>query len=235
MTSTATLPTTIEGLPLVIRRSKQAKRIIMRLAPDGSALRITLPARMNERKAFEFAHAQAGWIRQQKAKKSAPQPFAPEMEVPLFGAPCRLRHEPTQRGVRYTEGELIVGGMIGSFHRRVEAWIIKQAQQRFATFAIEAAAKMGQRPASVTLRDTRSRWGSCSKARRINLSWRLALAPAEVFEYVICHEVAHLQHFDHSPAFWQCVDQLTPHANFAKGWLKQHGRDLHRWAIPPLS
>ena len=123
--------------------------------------------------------------------------------------------------------KLILGRDIAAFPRRVEDWIKKEARRRYGQMAVDLAAQIGERPAAVTLRDTKSRWGSCSKSRRISLSWRLAFAPAEVARYVIVHEVAHLKHFDHSPAFWATVAMLDPHWESSRDWLRAHGKTLH--------
>ncbi|MGR3434759.1 MAG: M48 family metallopeptidase, partial [Shimia sp.] len=79
------------------------------------------------------------------------------------------------------------------------------------------------------LRDTRSRWGSCSAAGGLNYSWRLVMAPPEVLDYVAAHEVAHLAQMNHSPRFWAEVAGLMPGYEAPRGWLRRHGADLHRY------
>ncbi|MEL6678764.1 MAG: M48 family metallopeptidase, partial [Pseudomonadota bacterium] len=91
------------------------------------------------------------------------------------------------------------------------------------------AARLGRRPGRSTLRDTRSRWGSCTSEGHIMLSWRLLLAPPQVLDYVVAHEVAHLQEMNHSPAFWSVVRDLCPDYERHRRWLHQHGADLHRY------
>jgi predicted metal-dependent hydrolase len=83
--------------------------------------------------------------------------------------------------------------------------------------------------AGLSLRDTRGRWGSCTHKGAIMLSWRLIMAPAPVLRYVAAHEVAHLAHFDHSPAYWRTVDQLFPGWERQRDWLKANGSELHRY------
>jgi hypothetical protein len=85
------------------------------------------------------------------------------------------------------------------------------------------------RPGRITVRDTRSRWGSCAADGQLNFSWRLILAPPYVLDYVVAHELAHLVHRDHSPAFWALADHLTDHLSAAKAWLNAHGKTLHRY------
>lgn len=216
-------------LPIIIRRHPGARRMTLRLSPDGSEIRLTLPKRVSEKSGMAFVAQQQEWIERQIKQQASREviPFAPGAVLPLFGQDCRLIHLPTQRGVLYRPDLLQLGGEEGYFVRRVEDWIKREARHRFAEMTVEIAASIGQRPASVTLRDTKSRWGSCSKRRSISLSWRLAFAPAEVARYVIVHEVAHLAHFDHSPAFWRVVNQLDPDWEKARDWLRIFGKTLH--------
>lgn len=205
--------------------------MILRLSSCGKELQLTLPKRSSEKAGMAFVNSQSAWILRQRAKFLSQHtfPLEPEAIIPLFGKDCLLRHETALRGAAYTGDELRLGGDVAYFSRRVQDWIKAEAKQRFGALALELASQLGQRPAAVTLRDTQSRWGSCSKARRISLSWRLAFAPEAVAYYVIAHEVVHLQHFDHSPAFWQTVAQLYPDWKSARDWLKRHGKMLHRY------
>jgi predicted metal-dependent hydrolase len=95
--------------------------------------------------------------------------------------------------------------------------------------ATRDAARIGRKLNRVSVRDTRSRWGSCSSTARLSFSYRLIFAPKEVMEYVVAHEVAHLRHMNHSPAFWNAVEFLCPQYDAAKDWLKLHGKDLYRF------
>jgi hypothetical protein len=240
----------LHPMPIKILRHARARRMILRLASDGASLELTLPKRVSEKTGMAFVAEQQAWIARQISKHSAREttPLLPEVSVLLFGQECVLKHEPEHKGISYltryeapTEqseaqsvgfGEnsptmLVLGRDASTFPRRVEEWIKKEARLRFSEIAVEVAAQIGQRPSSVTLRDTKSRWGSCSKRRSISLSWRLAFAPAEVARYVIVHEVAHLAHFDHSPAFWKVVEQLDPNWRKSRDWLKAFGKKLH--------
>ena len=113
--------------------------------------------------------------------------------------------------------------------RRVRDFLAREAK-RDLTEAIERyAAQLGQRPVRVTLRDTRSRWGSCTARGELNFSWRLILAPPTVLDYLVAHEMAHLREMNHSPRFWALVHALCPHTDAAEAWLKRHGTGLHRY------
>jgi len=103
------------------------------------------------------------------------------------------------------------------------------ARRTLEARAIELAAKLGSRPKRITVRDTFSRWGSCSTARSLSFSWRLILAPSYVLDYVVAHEVAHLREMNHGPRFWQLVRELVGDVKRPQGWLRQHGAGLHRY------
>lgn len=225
----------IEQLPIIIRRHARAKRMTMRLSPAGDEIRLTIPKRMSEKRAMGFISEQREWLERQHEGKLSRVPFEPKITIPLFGLQCHLVHDASLRGAAYQEDSetktsmLTLGGDLRYFPRRVEDWVRKEAKRRYSEDATRIAAAIGERPSSISIRDTSSRWGSCSRTRRISLSWRLAFAPAYVAHYVIAHEVAHLKHFDHSPAFWACVAELDPETEIAKRWLKQYGQSLHRY------
>jgi predicted metal-dependent hydrolase len=92
------------------------------------------------------------------------------------------------------------------------------------------ATQLVVRPKRITIRDTSSRWGSCSSARSLSFSWRLILAPPAVLDYVVAHEVAHLRELNHKPRFWRLVDMLVPEIEKSQAWLSTHGALLHRYA-----
>ena len=215
-------------LAIELKRHARAKRITLRLKPDGTAIRLTLPKRCSVKKALEFAQSQQAWIARQLNRKIAPKPFEPNMQLEILGELLTFQHHAKRQTLR--EGDIIwIGGEVAFFSRRAEDYIKKQARQTFSDLAAELATSIDQKVASIRLRDTRSRWGSCSQDRRINLSWRLALAPSQVAHYVIAHEVAHLVHFDHSPAFWALVEQLHPNWQEQRDWLKEYGAELHAY------
>jgi predicted metal-dependent hydrolase len=110
------------------------------------------------------------------------------------------------------------------------------ARDRLAAACDRHAQRLGRRPAALVLRDTRSRWGSCSAQGVLMFSWRLAMAPPAVLDYVAAHEVAHLAEMNHSRAFWATVARLLPDHAAPRAWLRAEGGALHRWrfdALPP--
>ena len=110
---------------------------------------------------------------------------------------------------------------------RVKAFLKLQARQRLRESTDYYATVLGKPYGKLTLRDTSSRWGSCSTQGNINYSWRLIMAPPTVLKYVVAHEVAHLVQMNHSPQFWAVVERLYPNYANDRDWLKNHGEELH--------
>lgn len=138
------------------------------------------------------------------------------------------------RGTITREGNVIqVPGDEAFMARRVRDWLKAQARERIAQEARQKAQALGKTVRQVTVRDTVSRWGSCSHDGNLSFSWRLILAPAEVCDYVISHEVAHLQEFNHSAAFWALVEQLSPGYRQWRNWLSVHGHGLYAYGATP--
>ena len=114
--------------------------------------------------------------------------------------------------------------------RRLLDWLKREARRRIDERVFWYAAQLGVRPRRITIRDTTSRWGSCSSARSLSFSWRLILAPPAVLDYVVAHEVAHLRELNHKPRFWRLVESLGPEIDQSQTWLSEHGALLHRYA-----
>ena len=217
-------------VPLVIRRSPRARRMALRIAGHDDSVELVLPPRMREEDGMDFLMSRAGWVTERLDRLPPRVPFADGAELPLGGVPHAVRHAPDRRvPVAVEAGAILVGGRVEHLPRRLGDWLRAEARRRIAPLAAENAAALGQTIAAVTLRDTRSRWGSCARGGRLSFSWRLVLAPDWVLRYVVAHEVAHLVQPNHSPAFWRVVAQLNPDQTRARDWLRRHGTRLHRY------
>jgi len=220
----------IAGRPLTIavRRSARAKRLSLRLDPTGSVVMV-LPLGVPVREAERFALRQSEWLAARLSAAPPSQALVPGAMVPLLGVPHRICHDPAApRKVTAEAGEIRVGGPVDMVPRRVEQFLRAEAGLVLAHRARAIAATLGRTVERVTVRDTRSRWGSCSAAGALSFSWRLVLAPDWVLTYVVAHEVAHLVEMNHGPAFWAVVERLNGDHGPARAWLKRHGPDLHR-------
>jgi predicted metal-dependent hydrolase len=189
-------------VPIEIRPLRTARRMRLRYDEVRGVLKLTCPAGTSRRRALSWAIDQRDWIDAQLCRAEQPRPFLPGTTIPLCGDEVRLVWAAdAPRTPRLEAGELRCGGPKDGFERRIETWLRKLALDTMAADVAEYASKAGVRPSSVSVGDAASRWGSCSSERRIRLSWRLILAPPAVRRFVVAHEVAHLVHLDHSPAF----------------------------------
>jgi len=216
-------------VPLSFRWNAQARRLILRLDPKGEGVVLTLPKGVSQREGRHMAERHKVWIANQIAKQQPARRLVDGETILLRGQDHRLRHLPEARGTVWSEaGEIVVAGEEAFFQRRLIDWMKKQARQDIHDHAHDMAAQLGKTVRRISVRDTVSRWGSCSSARNLSFNWRLIMAPPEILRYVVAHEVSHLRHMDHSPAFWQTVDTFDVDARAARQWLKKHGTALQR-------
>lgn len=214
-------------IPVTLRCSSRARRMTLRVTRAGGEVVLTLPSRASLRDGQAFAESRAEWLRRIRAEMPALQLVAHGAALPVEGQPRLIRPAETRR-VELTPELLLVP------HTRppgvvVEAWLKHLAQTRLIAACDRHAARLGRPFRALSLRDTRSRWGSCTHDGRLMFSWRLAMAPPEVLDYVAAHEVAHLAHMDHSPAFWATTEALFPGHARPRAWLRSHGHELLAW------
>jgi len=214
--------------PVALRRNARARRLSLRLDPALGEVVVVAPLRVPPQVIADFVNRHAEWVRRRRAAMPVRTPFQPGAEVPILGVPHRIAHDPAAgRGVRCADGELRVGGPAEHLGARLAAWLQAEARRQLLARSRAMALKLGVTVAAVSVRDTRSRWGSCASSGRLSYSWRLLLAPEAVLDYVVAHEVAHLVEMNHSSRFWAVVDRLHPDADRCRAWLKAKGQDLH--------
>jgi len=217
-------------VPLRIRRNPKARRLILRIDTDSDGAIVTLPSRVPLREGVELARARSDWILRRLAELSPRVPFADGARVPYLDQEHVIHYRPGRRGVVWREGrEIQVAGRPEHTGRRVRDWFKAEARARITGLVAEKTEMLGRGRGRITLRDTRSRWGSCSANGNLSFCWRLIMVPEPVLDYVVAHEVAHLAHRDHGPAFWRAVQGLTRDADAGRAWLRRHGESLHRY------
>lgn len=216
-------------LPIVLRRLRHAKRLTLRLAPDGGEVRITLPAWAESREAIAFAHARAGWLETQLARLPQRAAPVPGGKVHYRGAALRLEWQSRAPRRPMVEGEALrVGGAEAGLESRIRRWLEAEALRLSQADMQDYCAAAGLGPVPVGLTRAQRRWGSCSDKARIRINWRLVQAPDFVRRSVVAHEVAHLVHFDHSPAFHALLGRIyEADITIADRWLREHGRGLY--------
>lgn len=220
-------------LDVTLNFNARAKRIILRIDKSGGGLVLTVPPGTSMAQAMDFAASQAGWIKARLAETGRNVSFAPGETIPVRGVDHVICHSDKRRTPVWqancddTGAVLFVSGQEAHHARRITDWLKKQARADLNSAANTYAGAMGRQVRKISIRDTASRWGSCSSSGALSFSWRLIMAPPFVADYVAAHEVAHLVHMNHSRDFWSLVEQHCPHSKRAKTWLKQNGRQLH--------
>ncbi|TDK42395.1 M48 family metallopeptidase [Antarcticimicrobium luteum] len=217
------------AVPLTLRRSARARRISLRISQLDGRVTLTLPRGVPEDEALSFARIKEDWIRGHLQARPADVAVAPGALLPVEGVARRVVAG-TGRGVRLTADEVAVPERQAA--RRLHSWLRELARDRLAGAADEYARALGRDYARITLRDTRSRWGSCSSRGALMFSWRLVMAPPEVLRYVAAHEIAHLEQMNHSAAFWAAVERVHGPYDAPRSWLHTHGAALHRFRFP---
>jgi predicted metal-dependent hydrolase len=216
------------GAPLSIRVNPRARRLLLRIDASARAVELVLPRGVPAEHGLKFLNAQRGWIAARLEALPPVVAFAEGALVPVFGVPHRICREsdPAAVPVAIVDGEIRVRGAAEHVARRVRDHLVGLARQELNRRARLLAARIDRPVAAVGVRDTRSRWGSCSSKGRLSFSWRLVLAPEAVVDYVVAHEVAHLVEMNHGPRFWRLVRTLTPDAAAARAWLKRNRNRL---------
>ena len=210
----------IGALEVLIEKNKRARHLKLRFNKEGVPL-VTIPWWVSYRAGAQFAQENEEWILKNQAKHPMPKRFENGLTIAVLGKPLIITHQPQARRGVWIEGEnLCVSGPVEYLHRRVRDFIKQKAYAVIQEKSLALAAQIGQRPTRITLRDTSSRWGSCSAQGHLSFCWKLALAPEYVLEYIIAHEVAHLK---------EMTTTLTPHQADAHIWLKKNGPSLQAW------
>ena len=217
-------------VPVRVQLSRRASHISLRLDERTGEVDLTLPSGVAKSEGLDFAHEKASWILRQIDALPEPVPFIDGSVVPVMGTDHLIRHHPEARGAVWVEnGCLNVAGGEPHVSRRVQDWLKKTAKREITWRAHAFAHQLNRTIARISIRDPRSRWGSCSDENALSFSWRIVLAPAGVLEYVVAHEVAHLVELNHSARFWSLVRDICPDCDVSKYWLKRDGATLHRF------
>jgi predicted metal-dependent hydrolase len=220
---------------VALRRIAAARRFTLRVSSATGSIVLTLPVRADLRTAADFARRHGDWIASRVANLPETTELGPGVVVPFRGVGHRIVHRGAARGTCWVEeggrfGQILVtSGGIEHCGRRVRDFLKREAKKDLEAAVKVHCAALRVKATKITLRDTTSRWGSCSSTGRLNFSWRLIMAPPFVLDYLAAHEVAHLKEMNHSPRFWRLVERLCPRTDEAETWLKRHGPELHRF------
>ncbi|WP_099867077.1 M48 family metallopeptidase [Pararhizobium haloflavum] len=220
------------ALPLVVSENPRCRRLTLRIEPGGRGLKMTVPRGLPTEEIDRFLERQQGWLLTRLARFPASGTLAEGGSISLRGVPHRIRRTGEARGLTRAvldEGEAVleVGGAPEHLSRRVRDFLKREAKADLEAAVKRHCRALGRKALSIALKDTRSRWGSCTVDGALSFSWRIVMAPPDVLDYLAAHEVAHLKEMNHGPRFWALCAELCPQMDEAKSWLKRHGTLLH--------
>lgn len=218
-----------EDVSVIITTRRGVRNITLRprVRPQRE-IHITKPWLVSDNAAIKFLVSKQKWVECIFNKCPQKITLKPGDTIEFLGQVVELAHVPTMRANKRDGDTLFIGGDLAMFERRVRDFIKDRFLQEVKKIIRSTPNDFW--PRRIALRDTTSRWGSCSTTGTMSLSWRLAFAPYDVMRYVVMHELAHKKHMDHSPAFWAMVRELYgPGVERAKRWLAQHGGELHKY------
>jgi predicted metal-dependent hydrolase len=212
-------------IPYTVRRSARAQRVRVNVHAH-TGVEVVLPARAPERAAAVAVSELRPWIerRLQEAREVRARIAARAGTVPFLGAPLELVPQPGRMRAHRTGERLLVPD--GDARPAIERFYRRVARAEIATRLDRATALAGSDYSALDIRAQRTRWASCSPAGRMSFNWRLLLAPERVLEYVVWHEVCHLEILDHSPRFWSLLERRWPGYREDRDWLRRNGATL---------
>ncbi len=218
---------------LRLKVSPRARRLALRLDSKERIINLVIPRRTSFRKAYEFAKSHEEWINKRLKSLPEPIPFSNSITLPIAGIDrvLSITYDETLKktDIYLKYNTIIVTSNQQDPSRRIERFLKNHANEIITPLAMEKAYSLGRKIRGITVRDQKTRWGSCSNEGKLSFSWRLIFAPPPAMDYVISHEVAHLKHLNHSKAFWNtcrslCMDYLEGHI-----WMRNHGHELMRY------
>ncbi|MDA0239557.1 MAG: SprT family zinc-dependent metalloprotease [Proteobacteria bacterium] len=218
-----------QQIPVAVKRHRKARRIILRIDPETDGVSVTLPSRAAASEAADFIRDRGSWIVERLAKLPGRTILRDGAEITILGQNYVIRHDGLGRGAPTITGdEIFVTGRPEHLSRRITDWLKERARQEISPRAHALAWRLDRRGGKISIRDTRSRWGSCATNGNLSFSWRLVMAPDWVLDYVVAHEAAHLVHHNHSREFWNVVSSLDVDVEASRRWLNTNGGRLHR-------
>src|ERR1700733_14639163 len=227
----------IEGkpVPVTIKLNPRARRLIVKVHPSTGEVTVVAPSQRALDRAMDFARSESSWIARRLARVPQPAAFGLGAKIPFRGKDHLVMPGETGPAPVWVEGQsgasvIRISGRAEHAARRLLDFLKREARRRLSEHAHEMSRRIELTPARITVRDTASRWGSCSTARTLSFSWRLILAPDFVLDYVVAHEVAHLREINHGPRFWKLVQELAGDIETPQKWLATNGPVLHRYA-----
>lgn len=217
----------VNGFTVQVKSHARARRVTLRYDDKKEFFVVTAPKRTSKKFITEFLNTHQDWMMKQQA--NAPEKINPLQQghITIQDIARRINHiEATGVAVTLHPDSIDIHCRRERLPRALQRFVKQHAEQIITPLCHEKAAQIDKKITDVNFRDTTSRWGSCAHDGTLSFSWRLIFAPQEVIDYVVAHEVAHLQHFDHSPAFWTLCRTLSNDYTKGKHWLQINGQSL---------
>ncbi len=222
-------------LKLTLRHHPRARRVKLSLDHRSRSARVTLPVGLPLALGWKFAQENSAWLTQKLARLDQQAKIEPGASIPFQGGQLELLHEPFSRRVWLEEDRLHVGGDPQFFARRVADFFTGYTRQDLSPRVLAKAKQIGKTVKRISIRDQKTRWGSCSARGSLSFSWRIGLTPEFVRDYLAAHEVAHLAEMNHGPNFWATCDRLCMGGKAqrlqAEAWLKTSGSAIMALAL----
>lgn len=218
---------------LNVRVSPRARKLSLRLDSQARKVHLIVPKRASLKAAYQFAFQNQNWIKEKLATLPQPVPYHDGEIIPVLGQELRITidHDDIYKLTKISieDDRLLVKTHLDNPSGRISRFLKKTAEAEFEVIAKEKAARIGKKITALTLRDMKTRWGSCSTDGRMSLNWRLIFAPHETYDYVIAHEVAHLLHANHGKQFWKLCEELSTEFCTGSEWIARNSNELMKF------
>ena len=218
-----------DGATVIVQRTSRKKTVGIII--ENGAIRIRAPRRLTNWRIQELIDSRSAWIRDKLQRQATRPPETPcryvdNEPIVYLGETYRLRLVPSLDATIRIEDDAVIAPQVADQRQFMASWYYAQAKAVLGEAAVTLAAHMGVAPRSISTREYRSQWGSCNANGDIRLNARLIVAPREVLEYVVVHELAHLIHLNHSAQFWAAVSAEIPDHRDRRKWLRENGASL---------
>lgn len=222
---------TIAGIdaPITVRRRRTAKRVTLSVSRATGAIGMTLPARFRLDDAMRFVEKHRDWLEERVEAAPQPVPYDYGMMLPYRGREYMIVPGNNSRRVEVGRDEIRAGYDEDLLPGMLDRWLKREARTALTERSDFHAKRIGVKYSRLSVRDTKSRWGSCSTRGALSYSWRVILAPPGALNYLAAHEVAHLREMNHSAKFWRLVERLVPDLDDWRNWFREEGSELHRY------
>ena len=214
-------------LEIFLRKNSNSRRITLRISALDGKITITGPNYLDFAEFKKFAESKKSWLKSKRKSFEPPIFISEGIEIPVAGTHTKILFSEVRKPKKV--GDILFVSKEKPVSTQVKKYLKEIGRIHLAYICNEFAERLGSKVRKITLRDTRSRWGSCSNDAKLMFSWRLIMAPEDVLAYVAAHEVAHLKHMNHSKDFWETVEYLFGSYKKERAWLKQNGPSLHRY------